>query len=431
MSRIDGNAPEETGKKGRRQAPQSRKKKTTTAAGASKSRSKRKNVTLADIARRAKVSIAAVSFTMAERADIALSEVTRERIKQCAKELGYLPNRLGNGFLHNRSKLIGVLIMVDSYRPFLDCIAGIHESLAAADCFPLLMSSEWIAGHTKNGSAENGQYTDELTGLRRLLEYRVDGVLYFATHPAPAAACIKELTMRRVPTVIMGGVNPSKKSMDIVGGDNEKIGWMAAEHLLSAGCASFAFGTPTPSHPLDAVMRASFLKRLKKAGHSCEDFSLDSENPGDIVRMLALLVHPPAGIFCARDDIAALILRAAFTLGWSIPRDCALVAMGEAPLSRFNALPITTINRNSFAVGEAAAKLLLRRIGGLDDKPQHILIPPAFEVRTSSKSDVSWRMHTVPPCNRSIQEYSPTEASFIRIPGHDGAGVFDGDARAP
>ncbi len=357
---------------------------------------RRKRVTLADIARRAGVSTAAVSFTLSERLDMPLAASTRARIKQCAKELGYVPNRLSEGFFHGRSKLIGILIVADSFRPLLDCIAGIHEGLASADCFPLLMSPDWIDGYEKNNSAPDRHRAGELLGLRRLLEYQVDGVLHFSTHAEHTAACVRELTDRRIPLVILGGVDPSGSGADTVGGDNEKVGWMAAEHLLSAGCASFAFGMPAPSHPLDAVVRASFVSRLKKAGHGCGDFSIDPENPGDMQQTLSRLVRPPAGVFCARDDVAAVALRAAFALEWSAPRDFALVAMGEAPLSRFNAMPVTTINRNSFAAGEAAAKLLIRRIEGFAGRPKRVLIPPSFEVRASSMSDASWLLRPVP-----------------------------------
>ncbi len=64
---------------------------------------RKKRVTLTDIARRAGVSPAAVSFTLAERLDIPLAEATRKWIKQCAQELGYVPNRLSEGFFHGRS----------------------------------------------------------------------------------------------------------------------------------------------------------------------------------------------------------------------------------------------------------------------------------------------------------------------------------------
>ena len=100
------------GKKGERKTHvRSAKKDVAPTAGASKPSQKRKRVTIADIAHRAGVSTAAVSLTLSERLDVALAEATKERIKQCAQELGYVPNRLTDGFFRGRSNLIGILIL--------------------------------------------------------------------------------------------------------------------------------------------------------------------------------------------------------------------------------------------------------------------------------------------------------------------------------
>ncbi len=360
-----------------------------------KKNTRKKNVTLADIARRAGVSTAAVSFTLAGRLDMALAETTRNRIKQCAKELGYIPNRLSEGFSRGRSRLIGVLIISDSYRPFLDCIAGIHETLARSNCFPLLMSTDWIRGHWLGDHGDDEeQKQDALADLHHLLEYQVDGILYvsLSAHEGHTIACAKELAARKIPMILMGGVDPTGGEIDTVGGDNKKTGLMVAEHLLSLGCTSFIHVTPENSHPLHNAIHASFAARLKAAGHTCNLITMDVEKPPkDMGGLLSRLARHPVGIFCTRDDIAALSLRVVLELGWRVPRDAAVVAMGQArtALPRFNSLPITVLERHSFTAGKEAAKLLLRRIDGYSGRPQHIFIPPSLEVRASSMPGVS------------------------------------------
>ena len=368
------------GEKGERKTlARSVKKDGAPASGASKPVQKRKRVTLADIAHRAGVSIAAVSLTLAGRLDVPLAEATRERIKQCARELGYVTNRLADGFFRGRSKLIGILIMADSYRPFLSCIAGIHEALAQADCFPLLMSGHWMEGYRASRFSD-GQEHSELADLFRLLGYQVDGIIYFSlsAHQTHAAACAKELARRKIPMVILGGVDTSGGTIDIVGGDNQQTGRMVADHLLSVGCTSFIFVKPARFHPLDDAIHSSFAAKLTAAGHSCTECTLDIEEPGDLRALLSRQVRPPAGIFCTRDDIAALVLQTVLTLGWRVPHDVAVVTMGQAqmPESRFNAPPITIAERHSFKAGKAAVKLLLQRIEGFSGQPKCILIPP-------------------------------------------------------
>ncbi len=400
MPSKNDKVPKQGRKKGERKTHvRSAKKDGAPTSGASKPSPKRKRVTLSDIAHRAGVSTATVSLTLAERLDVPLAAATRERIKQCALELGYVPNRLTDGFFRGRSNLIGILIMADSYRPFLSCIAGIHESLAQADCFPLLMSGNWMEGHRASSFSDDQEHS-ELADLFRLLAYQVDGILYFSlsAHRTHAAACAKELASRKIPMVILGGVDTSGGTMDIVGGDNHRTGRMVADHLLSVGCTSFIFIKPARFHPLDDDIYDSFAAKLTAEGHSCSEFTQDAENPGDLRALLSRQVRPPSGIFCTRDDIAALVLQTVLTLGWRVPHDVAVVTMGQAqmPVSRFSIPPTTIVERHSFKAGKEAVKLLLQRIEGFSGKPKCILIPPSLEVRASSMSEVLWQVYSSP-----------------------------------
>jgi LacI family transcriptional regulator len=90
-----------------------------------------------------------------------------------------------------------------------------------------------------------------------------------------------------------------------------------------------------------------------------------------------------------------LALRAAFSLGWQVPNDFAVVGMGRSAISKFNILPITTVERNSFIGGETAARLLIQRIEGFSDKPQRILIQPSLSIRASSVSDTPWLLSSM------------------------------------
>jgi LacI family transcriptional regulator len=357
----------------------------------------KKRVTLADVARRARVSRTTVSLTMANRRDIIISDATREHVKRCADAIGYIPSRLGDGFFSGRSKLIGVLVLADYYLPFLECFAGIQQELAKADYIPLTVTSNWLNGHTLNQSSSSGRpRVPNLPGLSRLLEYQVEGIIHFSMDLAHTAACIKTLAREKIPMVALGGdIGHKATNIDVVGGDNETIGRMVADHLLSTGCKSFAFGMPAPAHSLEKAVCASFAARLKEAGYACRNFAVNRDNPGDLSTLLSRLVKPPAGVFCGRDSIAALALRAAFSLGWQVPNDFAVVGMGRSAISKFNILPITTVERNSFIGGETAARLLIQRIEGFSGKPQRILIQSSLSIRASSVSDTPWLLSSV------------------------------------
>src|SRR5947209_19896028 len=78
------------------------------AAAAPGSDERAKIVTLADVARRARVGESTVSRVM--RSDGSVSPATREKILKAAAELNYVPNRIAGTLASMTSKLIGVVI---------------------------------------------------------------------------------------------------------------------------------------------------------------------------------------------------------------------------------------------------------------------------------------------------------------------------------
>lgn len=360
---------------------------------------------------------------MSDRRDINIPETTRDRIKQCAVELGYLPSLLAGGFLHGKSKLIGTLILSNSYTFLLDCVAGVQEVLAQGDYLPLFMSSYWLNGYARRCDVNHLGQTAALPDLNRLLGYQVEGVLYFSTDPAHTAACLDELARRKIPVVILGGADPSTDDVDVVTGDNQALGELAAEYLLSSGCTSFAFGNVASPFLFDAAVQTSFAERLKKAGYACRMLALDEARPGDLERQLSRIIRPPTGFFTTREEIAALAFRAALSLGWRVPTDVKIVVMGQTATSQFNILPITTVNRNSYAAGQQAAELLIRRINGYDGPSQRILIKPSLEVFPPSEPGFFWRL--CPEVSQAADVATPAtppgEEQDMKAPSPEGA----------
>lgn len=350
----------------------------------------KKRVTASDVASCAGVSPATVSIVLSERRDISIPESTRDRVKQCAAKLGYLPSRLGEGFLHGHSKLVGLLLLSSSYLPLLDCAAGIQDALAQADYMPLILSSYWLQGNLQRTSESGGCGGPELPDLDRLLGYQVEGVLYFSTDTAHTAACIKELGKRKIPLVALGDTGISSSETDVVGSDNTATGRIAAEHLMEAGCTSFVCGRAPIMLPHDSIVCASFTERLKAAGHTCRELVVDGKNPDALKKQLLQIAKPPAGLLASNDEIAPSVLRAALSLGWVLPHDFAVVAVGQTELSQNNILPISTVNRNSYTTGLKAAELLLRRMEGFSGPFQKVFITPSLEVRASSMSNYPW-----------------------------------------
>ena len=89
----------------------------------------------------------------------------------------------------------------------------------------------------------------------------------------------------------------------------------------------------------------------------------------------------------ASDDAAYATMKAVLDAGLRIPDDVAIVGAGNIRHADFLRVPLTTIDQNSVAMGERAAKLALGLIEG-DGKggqgAKTVLMEPRLVMRSSS-----------------------------------------------
>src|SRR3954468_24173231 len=101
----------------------------------------RRRPTIADVARRAGVSAAAVSFAVNDRPGV--SSGTRERILAAARELGWQPSASARALTEARTRAVGLVLarsaaQLEGDSFFLRFLSGIEATLTAADYALLL-----------------------------------------------------------------------------------------------------------------------------------------------------------------------------------------------------------------------------------------------------------------------------------------------------
>src|SRR3954468_16486681 len=101
----------------------------------------RRRPTIADVARRAGVSAAAVSFAVNDRPGV--SSVTRARILAAARDLGWQPSASARALTQARTRAIGLVLarsaaQLEGDTFFVRFLAGIEQVLTAADYALLL-----------------------------------------------------------------------------------------------------------------------------------------------------------------------------------------------------------------------------------------------------------------------------------------------------
>src|SRR4029079_1878003 len=126
----------------------------------------------------------------------------------------------------------------------------------------------------------------------------------------------------KVPFVLIDR-EPAGVDATFVGGKDEEIGAMATEHLYDQGCRRIAHVRGPDTSNSQGRLRG-YRKALAKYGLKARPDYVVAGGVGDaggcdaMLKLLAL-DHPPDGVFCYNDPVAAGAIKAVLEAGLKVP----------------------------------------------------------------------------------------------------------------
>ncbi|MEC7962584.1 MAG: LacI family DNA-binding transcriptional regulator, partial [Pseudomonadota bacterium] len=106
------------------------------------SRNDNRPLTLRDVSEASGVSEMTVSRVLRNRSDV--SQATREKVLQAAKQLGYVPNKIAGALASQRVNLVGVIIPSMSNMVFPEVMTGISRVLEDTDLQPVVGITDYM-----------------------------------------------------------------------------------------------------------------------------------------------------------------------------------------------------------------------------------------------------------------------------------------------
>lgn len=328
---------------------------------------------MVDIARIAGVSISTVSRALAGSAQV--GEETRRTITEIARSQGYVVHPLASGLRLKKTQTIGVVIPLGhasgqliSDPFFLSMIGHLADELAARNQKMLLAKV----------AAPHLGWIDQM-----IQEQRTDGIIVVGQSNQHAA--LNSAARQYLPLVVWGGVLPDQKYC-VVGSDNAKGGWLAAEHLLSQGRRRIAFlGDATL--PEIGPRYEGYVQSHKDRGLAPDPaLTATADFPAVTV---AATVHrllsgpnPPDAIFAVSDVIAIAAMRAVREHGLRVPEDVAVVGYDDMLVASQIHPTLTSVKQDLAVAAGLIVDLLFRRIEG--ERATAKPIAPELIVRQSS-----------------------------------------------
>ena len=327
-------------------------------------------VTIKDVARSARVSVATVSRAL--NASPLVREDTSARVRSAARRLGYAPHGTARSLVTRRTHTIGV-VLPDLYGEFFsEVIRGIDQAAHGRGYHVLVASAR-----------EPGP---ELEAALHAMRGRVDGLIVMSPHQDGAGF------RRSVPAgfpVVLLSCPPSDAGYDRLGIANHGGARAMTRHLAGLGHRRIAM-IRGPERNFDAAERLrGYRAALRYGGLSS---GADLEFPGDFseaaghaaaVRML-MSGERATAVFAANDCMAIGALSAFRDAGLRVPEDIALGGFDDIPMARYVDPALTSVHVDISALGERAAVRLLDGLRQPSDRdPLRELLPTTLVVRRS------------------------------------------------
>jgi len=304
-----------------------------------------------DIARQAGVSRATVSLVL--RGSDRIKPETAEKVRKAMKDVGYVYNRAAANLRSARTNFVG-MVMSDLKNPFFSELAvGIEDSLYRLGLTPIL-------ANTNDDLARQRQV------LQSMLEYGALGVIL---SPARATDAGHLALPPSAPPVILAMRKIDGCELPYVGQDNANGARKAAEHLIALGHRRIAFFGGDEAITTRQERYRGYCEALQVAGLPVLPellFETDVSKDGGrqaMERALASSASPTAAV-CYNDLIAIGATRALAMRGLKAGEDFALVGFDNLSEAKDNFPPLTTIDAETMAMGDRAAKILISLIDG-------------------------------------------------------------------
>src|SRR5947209_10864530 len=203
--------------------------------------------TIADVARRARVTTATVSNVITQR--VPVSDKTRARVLQAIEELGYRPNLVARGLAQGKTSTLALVVPTIS-NPFFAEVVEEIEHIADQHDYQLLLNM------THNSPEEGRRH------LERMASRWADGFIVMGM----AADITDVLALKDAGKEVVLSVwnqDPRAQTLPIVDIDFRFAGELATRHLLECGHRRIA---AIVEEPVQLTRRKGYQTTLVDAG---------------------------------------------------------------------------------------------------------------------------------------------------------------------
>nr|WP_221261127.1 LacI family DNA-binding transcriptional regulator [Anoxybacillus tengchongensis] len=319
-----------------------------------------KVTTIKDIAKAAGVSVTTVSRALNGYSDV--SEKTRKKIMDIAKQLNYSPNTLARSLVMNKSKTIGLLVsgmtrsaLKDNFT--FEVMTGVNDYIAKTDYDVILFNT-------------NSTKQREKTYSQLCRERRVDGVILQGIKTDDPY--LTEVVESDIPCVLID-IPIQSDRVGYVTTDNVYGAKKAVQHLLELGHRNIAMMNGHDYAFVSKQRLQGFCEAMQEANVPIrKEWIVNGDFSEEMAEARAYELFTKheniTAMFCASDLMALGVMKALKQLGLRVPEDVSVVGYDDILLASYVSPALTTIAQNKFQMGYEAASMLIDMLEGNEAK---------------------------------------------------------------
>ena len=322
-----------------------------------------------DIAEAAGVSTATVSRVLSGKQNV--RPEVKSKVLEVVRRLNYSPNRAARSLRSRKSSSIG-LIVADIQNPFFASVTRAVEDVAQANDYSVILCN------TDENPDKERMY------LELMQDENAAGIILSPT--ARLARHFPQELADLGPMVVIDR-KVEDVSVDCVVIDNYNSARILTQHMLEHGYRRIAgiFGA-------DSVTGKERLAGFKAALHDAETAIDDTfiveiparELEGHIaVTELLNLENPPEAILTSSGLLATGAFKAIRDRELPVPNTIAFATFDESPWTTMIRPAITVIQQPTYAIGQTAGEMLLKRIADPNRPTRQVVLSSKLIIRQS------------------------------------------------
>jgi len=308
-------------------------------------------LTLRDVSAASGVSEMTVSRVLRNRGDV--SQATRQKVLDAAKELGYVPNKIAGSLASQRVNLVAVIIPSLSNMVFPEVLSGINRAFEDTPLQPVVGVTDY-------------QPDKEERVLYEMLSWRPSGVIIAGLEHSDAARAM----LKAAGTPVVEIMDTDGRPVDsMVGISHRRAGEEMAKAILKEGYERIGFmGTKMPLDHRARKRFEGFTEALAKAGIEIKDRDFYSGGSALVKgrEMTAEMLSRSPDLdflYYSNDMIGAGGLLYLLEQGVDIPGEIGLAGFNGVELLQGLPRQLASMDACRSDIGDAAARMILARTG--------------------------------------------------------------------